>query len=222
MSRSFVELHCHSNFSFLDAASPVEDLAERALELGYGALAITDHQGLYGAVRFTSALREVGLRPIIGLEVELLDAAVADPAGVVVPRRRRARRKPAATEAADADPSETPRRPVLERQRPPGHRDPRREDLRGVRPRELGPHLVLLARDMSGYRSLCRLVSRANLDGTKRVPRFTQALLEEHREGLLALSGGRDGEIARRLLVGDRAGARAVAERYAAVYGGSA
>ncbi|HET7426006.1 MAG TPA: OB-fold nucleic acid binding domain-containing protein, partial [Gemmatimonadales bacterium] len=62
-------------------------------------------------------------------------------------------------------------------------------------------------------------VSRANLDGTKRVPRFTQALLERHTEGLIALSGGREGEIARRLLVGDRDGARAAARRHARVYG---
>ena len=46
--------------------------------------------------------------------------------------------------------------------------------------------------------------ARANLAGTKGVPRFTQALLAEHAEGLVALSGCRDGEIARRLLAGDR------------------
>ena len=51
------------------------------------------------------------------------------------------------------------------------------------------------------------------------MPRFRQALLDEHHEGLVALSGCRDGEIARRLRVGDRAGARAVAERYAAIFG---
>ena len=51
------------------------------------------------------------------------------------------------------------------------------------------------------------------------MPRFTQALLAEHTEGLVALSGCRDGEIARRLRAGDREGARAVAERYAALFG---
>ncbi len=84
---------------------------------------------------------------------------------------------------------------------------------------ERGPHLVLLALDGTGYRSLCRLVSRANLAGTKAAPRVTQALLAEHAEGLVALSGCRHGEIARRLLAGDREGARAVAEGYARVFG---
>ncbi|MCI0583016.1 MAG: PHP domain-containing protein, partial [Chloroflexi bacterium] len=98
----FAELHCHSNFSFLDGASPVEDLVERAVELGLTGLAITDHQGLYGVVRFAAAAEEAGLRPVIGVEIELLDAASPDPHGVVVPGRRPARRGrgPAATGTA--------------------------------------------------------------------------------------------------------------------------
>ena len=88
MTGTFAELHCHSNFSFLDGASSVEDLVERAVELGLTGLALTDHNGLYGAVRFATAARDAGLRPIVGMEIELLDPAVTDPAGVVVPRRR--------------------------------------------------------------------------------------------------------------------------------------
>ena len=55
-------------------------------------------------------------------------------------------------------------------------------------------------------------VVRANFAGTKSVPRFTHDLLAAHTEGLVALSGCREGEVARRLRVGDRAGARAVAD----------
>ncbi len=112
-----------------------------------------------------------------------------------------------------------PSRPRPERTRLPGHRDPVKEDLRGIGERARGPHLVLLARSAVGWRSLSRLISRANLAGTKGVPRFRQTLLDEHHEGLVALSGCRDGEIARRLRVGDRAGARTVAERYATLFG---
>ena len=217
MSGTFAELHCHSNFSFLDGASPVEDLVARAVELGLTGLAITDHLGLYGVVRFAAAAEAAGLHPVIGVEVELLDAVVADPSGVVVPGRRAARRgrPPATTSMAPFDVigaagavEGLPARRRPERARPPGHRAIVKEDLRGIGERQRGPHLVLLARDATGYRSLCRLVSHANLAGTKRVPRFSQALLAEHAEGLVALSGCRDGEIARRLLVGDRAGAR--------------
>jgi DNA polymerase III alpha subunit len=223
---SYAELHCHSNFSFLDGASPVEDLVERAVELGLSGLAVTDHQGLYGVVRFAAAAEAAGIHPLIGVEIELVDPAAPDPGGVVMPhpgRRDRGRRRipdPDAVAALGVPVSEgDPVRPRPVRGRLPGHRPAIKEDLRGVAERQRGPHLVLLARDATGYRSLCRLVSRADLAGTKRVPRFSQALLEENAEGVVALSGCREGEIARRLLVGDRAGARSVAERYARRFG---
>jgi DNA polymerase III alpha subunit len=222
MPAPYAELHSHSNFSFLHGASTVEDMTERAAELGLAGLAVTDHDGLYGVVRFATAAEAAGVRPVIGIEIELIDAAAPDPAGVVVPARRSSRggaRKRGPSLPGSAPVEGLPARPLAARPRLPGHRAVVKEDLRGIGVPQRGPHLVLLARDASGYRSLCRLVSRANLDGTKRVPRFTQALLEQHAEGLLALSGGRESEIARRLLVGDRAGARAAAERHATLFG---
>src|SRR6187431_1683449 len=89
---AYAELHCHTNFSFLDGASDPDEIVGRAAELGLPALAATDHQGLYGAVRFASAAVEAGIHPVIGVEVELLDAIVPDPDSVVVPARRRVRR----------------------------------------------------------------------------------------------------------------------------------
>src|SRR3954468_20488722 len=65
----YAELHCHSNFSFLDGASHPEELAEEAARLGLEALAITDHDGFYGVVRFAEAAREVGLPTIFGAEL---------------------------------------------------------------------------------------------------------------------------------------------------------
>ena len=216
----YAELHCHTNLSFLDGASAPDALVDRAVELGLTGLAVTDHAGLYGAVRFVGAAEAAGLHPVVGLEIELLDPAVADPGGIVIVARRPHRRGDQA--ASDVTPDVTeglPHRPRPSRARLPGHRDPVKEDLRGIGERVRGPHLVLLARSGVGWRSLCRLVSRANMAGTKGVPRFSQALLAEHTEGLVALSGCRDGELARRLRAGDRTGARAVAERYAALFG---
>ncbi len=227
VTSAFAELHCHSNFSFLDGASSVEDLVERALESGLTGVALTDHQGLYGAVRFSSAAREAGLNAIVGMEVELLDPIASDANGIVIPRRRRPVRGKSSVggesepiEADFAQPQTDGRvvRPAIERLRPPGHREPRREDLRGVRSRELGPHLVLIARDMSGYRSLCRLASNSHLAGTKGVPRFNHERLRADTQGLIALSGCRHGEIARRLLAGDREGAQDAARRLAKIF----
>src|SRR4029079_3036670 len=89
---AYAELHCHTNFSFLDGASAPDELAERAVELGLTGLGVTDHQGLYGVVRAATNFEEIGLRPILGVEVDLRDAAVADPDRIVIPARRPARR----------------------------------------------------------------------------------------------------------------------------------
>ncbi|HSC59576.1 MAG TPA: PHP domain-containing protein, partial [Gemmatimonadales bacterium] len=71
----YAELHCHSAFSFLDGASPPEELAHAAARLGYGALALTDHNGLYGSMAFAQSVARLGVRPITGAEVTLADGA---------------------------------------------------------------------------------------------------------------------------------------------------
>jgi error-prone DNA polymerase len=67
----FVHLHCRSYFSLKDGAYPPEDLAVRAAELGMPAVALTDRDGLYGAVRFTDACHRVGVKPILGARLTL-------------------------------------------------------------------------------------------------------------------------------------------------------
>jgi error-prone DNA polymerase len=70
---TYVELHAHSAYSFLDGASQPEELAARAAELGYEALALTDHEGVYGSLEFAHAAKHFGVRPITGAEVTLAD-----------------------------------------------------------------------------------------------------------------------------------------------------
>ena len=67
----YAELHCHSAYSFLDGASQPEELAARAAELGYEALALTDHDGVYGSLEFAHAAKAFGVRAITGAEVTL-------------------------------------------------------------------------------------------------------------------------------------------------------
>src|ERR687890_1771115 len=67
----YAELHCHSNFSFLDGASHPEELVEEAARLGLEALALTDHDGMYGVVRFAEAASAIGLPTIFGAELSL-------------------------------------------------------------------------------------------------------------------------------------------------------
>ncbi len=111
----YAELHCHSNFSFLDGASHPEELAEEAARLGLEALAITDHDGMYGVVRFAEAARAVGLPTIFGAELSI---------GLTRPQN--------------------------------GVADPE------------GTHLLILARDPTGYTRLCRALSAAHLSGREK------------------------------------------------------
>ena len=152
---SYVELHCHSNYSLLDGASFPEELAVRARRLGMAALALTDHDGLYGTVRFWKAAKEQGIRPIIGVEVMV----------------------------------------------------------------ETEGHLVLLAEDETGYTSLCRLVSRAHLTGSKGQPHLTLERLAREQEGLICLSGCHQGPLASRILAKDQKGAEEAAGRLLDLFG---
>ena len=84
----YVELHAHSAFSFLDGASTPAELAAAAAELGYPALALTDHDGVWGSMEFAHACRGLGIRPITGAE---LTVAAMEPG-----RDRRPAESPAA------------------------------------------------------------------------------------------------------------------------------
>ncbi|MET0476225.1 MAG: error-prone DNA polymerase [Mycobacterium sp.] len=80
----FAELHAHSAYSFLDGASTPEELVEEAARLNLRAIALTDHDGLYGVVRFAEAARELDVRTVFGAELSLGNVArteVPDPPG---------------------------------------------------------------------------------------------------------------------------------------------
>jgi DNA polymerase III alpha subunit len=188
---AYCELHAHSNFSFLDGASHPEDLVARAALLEMPALAITDHAGMYAAVRLwkatqqtaTPAARDAGLvpvRPIIGVEL----AIPRDDRELRAARRGRKLNDPIrGAKASRGWPGELHAGPAP------------------------GDHLVLLARDPAGYTALSRLISRAHLAGEKQFPVFergqVEVALDDARGHLIGLSGCRNGEIPRRLLAGE-------------------
>ena len=105
LTAAYAELHCHSAYSFLDGASRPEELVARAHELGYGALALTDHDNLCGALEFAHAAKALDLRPITGCELTVDDehgqlprhAARRDARGLLQPlaaAHRRVRARP--------------------------------------------------------------------------------------------------------------------------------
>jgi error-prone DNA polymerase len=91
----YAELHCHSNFSFLDGASHAEELVEEAVRLGLDALALTDHNGFYGVVRFAEAARAHGLPTVFGAELTLGLTGKHLPRAPRPPCRSRSHRSPA-------------------------------------------------------------------------------------------------------------------------------
>ncbi len=152
----YVELHCHSAFSFLDGATLPEHLVLEAQTLGYPALALTDHNGLYGSMAFAQAAKQLGLQAITGAEITLLD----------------------------------------------------------------GSHVTLLAETPQGYANLCRLITETHLQREdRRDPRLDFASLEQRHEGLIVLSGCRDGLLPRVLQNEGFSAARRLAERCRAVFG---
>ena len=139
----YAELHAHSNFSFLDGASHPERLVERAAGLGYEALAVTDHDGFYGLVKFWQAAGEAGLPAVYGVELSLPPAGSSEE-GAAAPFEKVARRDAA--------------RPL-----PPADDPARRNGLR-TRPRYRTKlvaglvdteHLVVLAPSPEGYAATC-------------------------------------------------------------------
>jgi DNA polymerase-3 subunit alpha len=68
---SFVHLHTHSQYSLLDGANRFDALVRTAGEMGMGALAVTDHGNLFGAIEFYETARKAGIKPILGMEAYL-------------------------------------------------------------------------------------------------------------------------------------------------------
>src|SRR3989344_1036443 len=66
--KNFVHLHTHSHYSLLDGLAKIDELVNRAKELGMGALALTDHGNLYGAIEFYKTAKAAGIKPILGVE----------------------------------------------------------------------------------------------------------------------------------------------------------
>jgi len=78
MDTSFIHLHVHTEYSLLDSTARIDKLVAKAAALGMSALAMTDHVNLYGAIPFYQACKKAGIKPIIGLEVYIVQGDLAD------------------------------------------------------------------------------------------------------------------------------------------------
>ncbi|MFQ5524551.1 MAG: error-prone DNA polymerase, partial [Acidimicrobiia bacterium] len=201
----YAELHCHTNFSFLDGASHPEDLVARAAELGYTALAVTDHDGFYGVSRFWQAARSVGLPAIYGVEIGL-EPHPEGPADPVATAEEWDRRRHARTKGAQGR-----------------LRRGRSVRAHGTKPTNLPQtdHLVLLAGSPEGYRALSYLITRAQLRGEKDHPLYLWddlAAAADHSD-VHALTGCWAGAVPKAAQRGDLDGALVEASRLRELFG---
>ncbi|HEV7672578.1 MAG TPA: error-prone DNA polymerase [Thermoanaerobaculia bacterium] len=196
---AYTELRAASSFSFLDGASPPEDLITRAAELDLPAVALVDRNGIYGAPRFYRAAKQAGMRALVGAEVTVGDRNATPPATVRAVRAARRRSDP---EEAEEQPP-----PLIA---PPGA-DGALPDL---------PRLTLMVENRTGYKNLCRLISAAARERPKGDPRASWELVEHHARGLRCLTGGEEGTVARALRAEGLDGARRELERLVALFSG--
>ncbi len=200
----FVHLHVASGYSMRYGANHPADLVARAAEHGMSALALTDRDGLYGAVKFALACRSAGVRPIFGV-----DLAVAPALDTALP--------PALATALGGAPlgSRSPRLRTASAASGGGRRVPARGGA-SVDPRL--PRVTFLARDGAGWRSLCRLTSATHLRGTRGEPVSSLAMAAEHATGLIALLGA-DSPVGRALTTGRADLAAAHLDAWRAAFG---
>ena len=197
----YAELHCHTNFSFLDGAAHPQELVARASELGYAAIGVTDHDGFYGAVKVMEAARHLAMPVVYGTEI-----GIGQDAGSNDPMR--------SAEEWDSRRHER-NEPLRRRGRSVTHHGSKPLDRKDT------DHLVLLAGSPGAYTVLSRLVSRAQLRGEKDRAVYSWADLSDAaaHPAIHALTGCWQGAVPRAAAAGDLSGALREASRLRDLFG---
>jgi len=164
----FTHLHVHSHYSLLDGLIKIDELVNRAKELGFDSLALTDHGTMYGIPEFYKVATANGIKPILGAEV-------------YVALENRFQKRP-------------------------------KIDSKNY-------HLTLLAKNFQGYKNLMKLITRAHLEGFYYKPRVDKELLQEYKDGLIALSGCLAGEIPKKILANQLDEAEEKIKEYQKIFG---
>ncbi len=166
----FVHLHVHSDYSLLDGACRIDRLMDRTAELGMGALALTDHGNLYGAIEFYNAAKAKGIKPIIGCELYVVETSRLEKNG-------------------------------------------RSDEGKSIF------HLGLLARNLTGYQNLLKLVSDAHLKGFYYKPRTDFETLTRHASGLIGFTGCLASLVPQHLLYDREDDARRACAHFVEIFG---
>lgn len=177
---NFTHLHVHSHYSVLDGMSKVPDLIDKAIKLGMPAIALTDHGCMYGIKEFLDYTKKIN-------------------------KKRKEQAKEENTEFIPFKPIVGVEAYCARRQR-----KLRDKDLKAISPEgktyivdQSGWHLILLAKNMTGYRNLCKIISESFMDESYyRRPRIDRELLEQHHEGIICCSACLGGELPQKIMEG--------------------
>lgn len=148
---NFTHLHLHTEYSLLDGANKIKELAKTLQEQGVSSAAITDHGNMFGAIDFYKTMKEKGIKPLIGIEAYVHNA----------------------------------------------------DELNDKSTKQRF-HLILIAKNQTGYKNLMYLSSMSYIDGFYYYPRINKKLLKEHSEGIICSAACLQGEVSWHLNLSDR------------------
>ncbi len=168
--KNFVHLHVHSDYSLLDGCCRIDRLIDRVVELGMGAVALTDHGNLYGAIDFYQQAKAKNVKALIGCELYLVETSRLEKNG-------------------------------------------RSDEGKSIF------HLGLLAKNLTGYQNLLKLVSDAHLKGFYYKPRTDLETLAAHAEGLIGFTGCLASLVPQHLLHDRHEDARRACGRFVEIFG---
>lgn len=168
MTKDFVHLHVHSEYSLLDGLSKIKGLISYVKELGMKSVAVTDHGVMYGAIEFYKKAKAEEIKPIIGMEAYVV-----------------------------------------------------KEDhiAKNDRTKSKNYHLLLLAKDLEGYKNLMKLTSIAHLEGYYYRPRIDRTTLAKYSKGLICTSACPLSEVGQALIAEDYKEATEVVSWHKDVFG---
>ena len=185
----FIHLHNHSHYSLLDAICTVDDLVNTAKEFNMPALALTDHGVMYGAMEFYTKARKAGIKPIIGCEFYIKTKGS---------RFEKGRDE----ESEDVFAHEERAFNISERKKKSNYH-----------------HLILLAKNLNGYKNLIKLCSAGHKEGFYYKPRIDVEILKQYCDGLVCLSACAGGVVSAHIVNDDMESARWATSVYKDIFG---
>lgn len=204
----FVHLHVHSQYSLLDGQASIPRLVDKAIGDGMKALSLTDHGAMYGIKEFTNYVSKKNA-PIFA-EIKKLKQEISEA------EKNGQTDNIDALKAKLADTEKNLFKPIIGCECYLARRDrfKQSEKIDGS-----GWHLVVLAKNLTGYKNLIKMVSKSWTEGYYYRPRIDKDLLMEHREGLIVSSACLGGEISRKVDAGQIAEAEEAVQWYKDLFG---